>query len=429
MSAIDDPTLRVEDPALSPMARLRAAYGGLSVDLRRLLAIGFIEIMAVSFYSSLLMPYYRSLGYGSETAGVLNSIIQVVSALVAVGAGVMADSMGRKKMYITGQLMRCAAAGLLIATKSYAGLVLVSITRGLAAVQAPASLAISASHTRKDNRATLLGVTQTAAQFASVIAPLMAGFVADRFGIRASFGIGLALASLSVVVAIPLKDGTAQEVAATRTTPSSDAPIVSPETKESVSGRVKRMFRENRPTALLALLSASLSNGLANGATNILLPFMIMDRFSSAYTTISTVNSFGSLGTMLVLLVGGRIADKRGRRGLVLTSGALLPVLMLSIFAATSLWQLLCVIVLLTMVGNISSPALSAVNMEAVGPTDRATFAGLQMCLQSTGLALGSVAAGIGYRINPTWAWMVVITLFASQFPLFAIALPKESRG
>ena len=80
-----------------PLARIASAYSGLTIDLRRLLIVGFVEIMAVNFYASLLMPYYRSLGYGSEVAGVLTSVIQVVGAVIAVGAGFMADNLGRKK--------------------------------------------------------------------------------------------------------------------------------------------------------------------------------------------------------------------------------------------------------------------------------------------------------------------------------------------
>jgi DHA1 family multidrug resistance protein-like MFS transporter len=403
---------------------LSSAKTALPVDLRRLVLIGFVEISAVNFYVSILMPYYRSLGYGSEVAGVLTSVLQVVGALVAVGAGFMADTLGRKKLYVAGQLFRCAAAGLLMVTRSYAGLVLISVMRGMAGIQSPAQSAILASHTRRQNRATLYGLLQTASQAASVVTPLAAGYLADRFGVMASFGTGLLLASVAVIIAIPLKEGANEESSCQveRPVASEQTPVAA----ESVQARVVRMFKENRPAALYALLGASLINGLTNGATNILLPFMVMDRFSSAYTTVSSASSFSALGTMLVLLIGGRIADLRGRRGLVLVSGFIFPVLMIGLFAVNALWQLFTILVLITMAANIGSPAISAVYMEAVGDRDRATFAGLQMSLNNAGMALGSVAAGIGYKLNPTWSWIVVIALFASQLPLYAVAIPRE---
>ncbi len=179
----------------------------------------------------------------------------------------------------------------------------------------------------------------------------------------------------------------------------------------------------------MALLTSTLVNGLANGATNIPLPFMIMDRFSSTYSAVSGSQTFSSLGTMLVLLVGGRIADLRGRRGIVLVSCLGGPLLMTSIFLANSVWQLFFVLLLITMIGNISSPAIGASYMEAVGQKDRATFAGLQTGLNSAGVALGSIAAGIAYKASNTWSWLAVIAMFAMQAPLYALAIPKVKRN
>ncbi|MGE5578879.1 MAG: MFS transporter [Bacillota bacterium] len=415
-----------KDTRISAASRLTSAIGGLSPDLRRLIAIGFIEIAAVNFYVSVLMPYYRELGYGSDVAGFLGSVLQVVGALVAVGAGFMADTFGRKRLYVAGQLFRCAAAGLLMVTRNYAGLVLVSIVRGMAGVQHPAQSAIIAAHTRKDNRATLYGIIQTASQAASVTVPLAAGYLADRFGVMSSFGAGLLLASLAVIMAIPLKDAPASGPCPEPAVSPSSSTAGRTVAKESIRGRISRMYRDNRPLALTSLLAVSLMNGLANGAVNIILPFMVMDRFSSAYSVVSAASAFSALGTMLVLLIGGRIADLRGRRGVVMVSGMVLPILMLGIFAVNALWQLFALLVLVTMAGNISTPAINAVYMEAVGDQDRATFWGLQLGLNNSGMALGSIAAGVAYKFSPNLCWIAVIVLFALQLPLYALAIPRS---
>ena len=412
------------------LSRIGAAWSGLDSDLKRLILTGFTEVIAVNLYASVLMPYYRSLGFGSQTAGVLTSVLQVVGAVVAVFAGLMADSVGRKKMYVAGQLLRCTAAGLLLLTRSYAGLVLVSVVRGLAIIQSPAQSAIFAAYTRKQNRGTMLGLYQTFSQLASVLGPLAAGIIADRFGVTRSFGAGLILACAAVALAVPLKERAAAaepEHPAPAGARPAPQPVGELAPREPLLGRVARMFKENRPVVLSSLLAASVVNGLGNGAAGILLPFTIMDRFSSAYTTVSASASVAALGSMLVLLIGGRIADVRGRRGLILVSGSILPLLMLSILVATSLWQLFALIIFLTMIGNVASPAMSAVNVEAVSERDRATFAGFQMGLNSAGVALGSVCAGIGYRLSSNWSWVAVIVMFALQPPLYAIALPKAT--
>lgn len=407
---------------------LHITWTAVDWNLKRLMLVSFIEVLSVCFYSSVLMPYYRSLGYGSQVAGVLTSVIQVVSAVVGVAAGFLADSLGRKRLFTTGQLLRCVAAGLLLVTRSYAGLVFVSVVRGFAVVQSPAQSAMLASYTRKENRGTLYGLIQTISMIAQVAGPLIAGLVADRFGVMMAFGSGLVLACVAVFAAVPLKDKRSAEQESLA--PSQEAPVpaevAGPARPEKPWARVARMFRENRAVALSALLVTAIFNGLGNGAANILLPFTIMDRFSSAYTTVSSSQSVGAIGTMLVLLIGGRIADVYGRRTLVLASCSIFPFLMLGLFLVGSLWQLFAVIILITMVGNISSPAIGAVQMEAVGEKDRATFAGLYLGLNAAGMALGMVGGGIGYKVSPTYSWMAVIAVFALQLPLYALAIPRS---
>ena len=315
-------------------------------NLKRLMLVSFVEALAVSLYASVLMPYYRSLGYGPDTAGVLTSIIQVVSAISGVAAGFMADTMGRKKLYTAGQLLRCLAAGLLLVTRSYVGLVIVSMVRGMAIIQSPAQSAMLASYTRKETRGTHYGIVQTVGMAAQVVGPLAAGLVADRFGVAAAFGTGLLLACAAVLVAVPLKDkGPSVD---NGTGAAANPPQERTRENAGPVARVVRMMKENRPVVLCCLFGATVLNGLANGATNIVLPFTIMDRFSSAYTTVSSSQAMGSIGTMLMLLIGGRIADVYGRRHLILASQVIFPILMLGLFVVQSLWQLFAIIILIT---------------------------------------------------------------------------------
>ena len=414
---------------------LHDAWTSMDWNLKRLMLVSFVESLAVTLYASVLMPYYRSLGFASDTAGVLTSIIQVVSAVSGVAAGFMADSLGRKRLYTAGQLLRCLAAALLLTTRSYAGLVAVSVVRGIAIIQSPAQSAMLASYTRKETRGTHYGIVQTVGMAAQVIGPLAAGLMADRFGVKAAFGSGFLLACLAVLVALPLKDKGPGTENGARADASPDGTAVvqesAPVRRESPWARIVRMMRENRPVVLCCLFGATILNGLANGATNIVLPFTIMDRFSSAYTTVSSSQAVGSIGTMLVLLIGGRIADVYGRRRLILSSGASFPLLMLGLFLVQSLWQLFALIIVLTMIGNISSPAMSAVYMEAVGESDRATFAGLQLGLNSAAMALGMIGSGVGYKFSPTATWVAIILAFALQLPLYAAAIPgtKSARA
>lgn len=389
-------------------------------NLRRLILAGFFEMLSVNAYFSLIVPFAKTLGLDSQSVGALNSVLQIVSAVTAVVAGVAADRASRKLMYVAGQIVRLAITLALLATHSYVGLIAVFALRGLVSVQIPAQQAMMAGLTQRSNRATMLALWQTLSQLASVLMPLAAGVIADVYGARMSFLIGGVLAAVAIAIGVGLKE---QPVLAHPAAAAGAA-----QDRVPLTDRLRHMFGSGRGVGLSFLLGAGLLNGIGNGAMNIILPFTIMDRFSSAYAAVASSSSVMAFGTMLVLLIGGRMADLGGRRRMVMVSGFIFPLIMLPIFIINAQWQLSLMLILVSMVGNISSPAIGAVSMEAVEDRDRATFAGLQMGVNACGNALGSVLAGIAYLISPSWSWAAVIAAWFLQVGCYHFVLPHDSR-
>lgn len=397
---------------------IRSLFRTMDPTIRLLLVIGFLESTAVVFYTSVLMPYFRSLGYGPEIAGILNSVLQVASAITLTVSGFAADRLGRKRLYAVGQLMRCVVAGSLLFTKSYLGFIMIHILRGLNSMQFPAREAIVAECTETSTRATSFAFVNTLQQLAGFVAPIVAGAVADKHGVRVPFTIGLALSIAAVILGLGVKEAKNNRATGEHR-PSGDSP--------PFLSQVRGMFVNDRATVLYLLLAANLISGLANGTVGILLPFTIMDRFSDSYAAVSGMQAAGSLGTMLVLLAGGRLADMYGRRRVIL-SVLILPLALLSIFAVSSLWQMYAVILVVTLIGNLSSPAIQAFHLEVVPQGDRASFSGLSSGLNSVGVALGSVVAGFCYNWTPNGAWILDILMFASCGILFVLAASRHER-
>lgn len=410
--------------------KIRQFFVNMDAGMRRLIAIGMVETLAVSLYVSLLAPWYKSLGYESATQGWLGFVLQVTSAVVAAIGGILADRLGRKNLYTAGQLLRCAAIIVLLSTRSFAGLVIVSVIRGLAIIQSPPRTAFIAAYTVKENRATTLGIYQTMSLITNVAAPLASGFLADLYGVRVPLIVALILAAAAIFMAIPLEQPkhtaehkSSQEIEPTEAVTASGGKQSSKSAEKFSLGALipagREMFVDSDAHHLVLLLIAWLANGLGNGALNILLPFTVMDRFSSTYRAITALNIFSSLGTALVLLIGGRIADLRGRKGIVIITGLMFPILMSSILWISALWQVYTMIMLVSMVGNMSAPAIMAVNIEAVDEKYRATWDGFSTGVSSLGMALGNVLGGIMYKIDYTWSWIAVITLFTIQVLCF----------
>lgn len=418
--------------AIVPKQGVRSIFKAMDPAIRLLLVIGFLETTAFIFYTSVLMPYYRTLGFGPEVAGILNSVLQVSSAVTLLISGFAADRLGRKRLYIGGQLMRCIVAGSLLFTKSYWGFVAIHVVRGLGSMQSPAQNAIVAEYSDRSTLATSFAFVDTLAQFAAVCAPILAGAVADKYGVKVPFTIGLTLATVAVILGLGIKE---TKSGATSAEPAKPSPSTAKTADRNPSGQTKSflsqisdMFTHNSPVALYLLLAANLVSGLANGTVGIILPFTIMDRFSDTYTAVSAVQTAAALGTMLVLVLGGRLADLYGRRRVIMTSLILPPTIAL-VFGATSIWQMYAVIMVVTLIGNLSSPAIRALHLEVVRQGDRASFSGLSSGLSSVGYALGSVLAGFCYKWSPNGAWIVDIILFTLSGVLFVMAASRHERS
>ncbi|HHY35109.1 MAG TPA: MFS transporter [Firmicutes bacterium] len=442
MTSVQEPQERKGTP-LTAARKLADFWHSLDRHLRLLLIIGLIEAAALNAYSPVLMPYYVSLGFDSKIAGRFNSVEFVATCIVALIGGLLADALGRKKMYVAGQFIRLTMIALLLSLRSYTGLMIVAAFRGLIAIQMPAQSALIAGYTSKGNRATVIGISQTLTQLAGLLVPLAVGILADTYSVQVPFGIAMLLAVIAILVTAPLRDrpsemvvtqpqgtGVREQDLKTREEPATGGKAVAPaggRTKAFLS-RVVEMFRGPRWWVLTLLLLARISNGLANGAFNILMPFTIMDKFSKAYTVMSGAQVFFSLGTITVLLIGGRLADLRGRRAVAVTAGFIFPLLICSLPLARTLWQLFPLLMLVTMAGSISSPAVQAIQMEAVEDKYRATFMGLAIGLNFLGMSLGSIIAGIYYTVTVTWSWAVMVLLYLLPAVIFYIILPREKR-
>jgi MFS family permease len=363
----------------------------------------------------------RSFGHDLGAVGTLSSIMQVVSAMAAVVGGVLADRYGRRGLFLLGQMLRCAAVATLFVARSFLGLAVLSIMRGMASVQSPAQSALTAEYTDEHNRATAIGLSLAAMYLATVIAPAVAGPLADRLGAKVPFVIALVLAALSWLLTIPLKErapadrspsaadlpGTAKELQTGE--PGTSITATAPHPSHSLSSCLRRMFVGRRGLHAALVLASTGTDGILNGAFGVLLPLFIMDKFKAGFSQVALLSTFVSLGSVAVQVLGGKIADQIGRRRVILGTGvASLAVVALLPYAG-SLLKIYLLLFLASTVANAAGPALSAVLVEVVGEEDRATFSGVATGVAAAGMGLGAWVAGIWYGAGFAVSWFGLI--------------------
>jgi MFS transporter, DHA1 family, multidrug resistance protein len=189
-------------------ARFRASavplFGGAVVML--ILALFVIRFAAMAV-QPILPLFVQELVPGTTEAASISGIVLgalgLTSALSAVVLGRMGDRRGHKRLLV----VCVAAAGLL-----YLPMALARTPWQLAALQGafgiaaggmiPAANALIANLTPSNRRATMYGITASAASLGAFIGPLMGATLAVAIGFRATFvAVGLLLAALAIALA------------------------------------------------------------------------------------------------------------------------------------------------------------------------------------------------------------------------------------
>jgi DHA1 family tetracycline resistance protein-like MFS transporter len=128
--------------------------------------------------------------------------------------------------------------------------------------------------------------------------------------------------------------------------------------------------------------------------------------------------------TALVQIPGGKLADKVGRKPLLLLGFLSIP-LVLFIGLTQALWQYILVLAGICALGNLSGPALSAWMMDLLPPEKRSKASGLNGFIGNFGRifgpSIGSFAWNITAAVNPDAIYRVIPFAVAAFF--FAIQI------
>jgi DHA1 family tetracycline resistance protein-like MFS transporter len=175
----------------------------------------------------------------------------------------------------------------------------------------------------------------------------------------------------------------------------------------------------------------NLLNGLLNGFVNPVLNGMLLFNFAAAPAAYGLVLSLSSsLVTGLVQLPGGKLADKFGRKPLVLFGFLGAPLVVLLGFSR-SLLDFSLIMGGISAVGNISSPAISAWLMDLVPEHRRASASGITQTFSGVGLTIGPSAGSYVWNSTKPDAIVscgVAALIFVASLPFYLVLEePKKS--
>jgi MFS family permease len=121
----------------------------------------------------------------------------LVFAAFMIGLGGLGDAMGRRRLYVLGQIVFTIGSGLAAVTAAPWQVIAARALQGLgAAALAPNALALILEHFPEDERGSALGIWGAAAGLGGALGPTVGGVVAQAWGWRVLFLANLPLGAL-----------------------------------------------------------------------------------------------------------------------------------------------------------------------------------------------------------------------------------------
>lgn len=364
--------------------------------------VGAAFVIAVGFgiVSPVLPAYARSFDVGVAAASVIVSAFAFFRLVFAPAGGLLVSRLGERPVYLTGLLVVAVSSFATAFAQSYGQLLLF---RGLGGVGSTmftiSAMALLVRLAPPRARGRVSSAYGSAFLIGGMVGPLLGGLLAG-WGLRAPFVVyGVALLLAAAVVAVGLGGA--------RLRPAPDA----------ADRPVMRMAEAWGSPVYRAVLVSGAANGWTNfGVRMAVLPLLAIAVLDRPWVA-GAVLAVGAVGTAATLQFSGRLADRVGRRPLVvaglLVMGVSMALLGLATHPALSTTAGLVVLLGLSVVSGVGAglvnPAQQAAVADVVGHERNGgpVLSGFQMA-QDGGAIVGPILIGlVADTLGFSWAFLV----------------------
>jgi DHA1 family tetracycline resistance protein-like MFS transporter len=313
----------------------------------------------------------------------------ITATLAAPFMGALADRFGRRPL-VLGSLAAyaCAFTGYLLAPSAQAFILLRALAGASTAGLLPAIIGLIADLAPSDRRAQWIGIVSGGASFGWIAGPLVGGLLYDRWGYGIPFGLSIAIAALTFLLAAYTIPET-QRAASPQTagTPTGEHHV---QIKNLLSSL--QAARHALPQSLLTfgiLLAIGFITLFAWAFIEPKLMFYAYDGLGWTSSQLGLVMSVYGIAMMAGEFSLSRLSDRLGRKPVLILGLALFT----AQFAGLSLFRsniLIAVSFLLAGLGNaLFDPALSAYILDISPAQHKSTIMGIKRTAGSLGNVLG----------------------------------------
>ena len=389
----------------------------------------FLVLWSVNFlftFSTYLIPTSRAYLTKAFVGNVETATMEALGILLSLGSaaatigyfagGFAADAIGKKKVVILSFTVLAVGCGLFVIAPDLYGLYLANFVMFFASgFSSPAISALVADCSEQCSRGMAFGVFNLSWIASGVAAPLLAGYIAQFVNLYMPFMLAVLVSVAGLFAACLLKGKSVDK-----------EDKKNHEVKKTSTGASLGLKR-----VIIIFSVTNILNGLLNGFINPVLNGMLLFKLAAAPAEYGLVVSLSSsLVTGLVQVPGGRLADRFGRKPLVLFGFLGVPLAALLGFS-NSLLDFSLIMGGISAVGNISSPAISAWLMDLVPEHRRASVSGITQTLNGVGLTVGPSMGSYVWNATQPDAVIpceIAAVIFAAAFPFYLMLKePKKT--
>ncbi len=380
-----------------------------------------VVMMGFGIISPVLPLYAQSFGVGTAMIGLTITVFGAARLVMNLPAGFLSERYGRRLLLVGGPAVTALGSlagglaptfGWLIASRFVAG--------AGSAIYMTGAMILLTDITTGENRGRMMSVFQGSLLAGVSVGPAVGGFMAEAFGLAAPFFLVAALAGLATLWSfgrMPETVHLSRESERIIAEESRDKPPPRQTARQSILSLLAR------PDFLLvSMLTMSIFLTRTGGRLT-LLP-LVGDGLGMSPGILGLVFAMMAVLQLIVLVPGGTMIDKLGRKAVIVPSALVTGVALVLFAVSGNVWVFVLAAVIHGFGTGILGPAPAAYAADIAPPGMRGVTMGLYRTFGDAGFVIGPVMlggladlAGFGWAL--TFDAMVLVS-FALLFALFA---------
>ncbi len=363
---------------------------GLRKNIAALLAMVVLVGMGEKLGERFLPIYILALGGGSYVIGLLNGMDNLLSALYSFPGGYLSDKLGYKRALLVFNLVSMAGYLVVIVWPAWQAVILGAVAFiSWDALSLPATMSLIAGALPKDKRTMGVSLHSLVRRIPMALGPVVGGlliaWLGERDGVRAAFGVALALAAVALVLQQLLIDEPPKK-ARTDANPLRLARLISPDLRNLLISDILVRFCEQIPYAFVVVWAMK-NVGVSAPQFGLL-------------TTIEMITA------MLVYIPVAYLADRSGKKPFVVITFFNFTLFPLFLLFARS-FPLLIVAFIVRGLKEFGEPTRKALIMDLAPEDRKAAMFGLYYLIRDVIVSLAAFGGAFLWEISPRVNFLV----------------------